>query len=347
MRPSLDTRLEADIPAVAPLKALTHPQKANQGLEIAAHPVIRPVLVIPREVAHPVIHPVLVIHLALTHPQKANQGLEIAAHPVIRPVLVIPREVAHPVIHPVLVIHPALVIHLALVHREAHRVLRQAILREVLVTQRHLETRLAPLAIHQNLDTLREALVIHLNLVIHRAVVLATPQAPVVILVAPILLRILEDIRRVLVTLGAPGQTRKASKESMPTQLMLLTPDILVRLKLLRVGIRLRTQDIRHSLDILANLIHILVSILDIKAPLRVIHKAAHRVIHSAPLRVIHRAPLRVIHRDIRLKDLILKDTRLKELILRDILKGIHKVVTQEVIILLLQPLRNLILVTS
>lgn len=165
MRPSLDTRLEMDIPAVAPLKALTHPQKANQGLEIAAHPVIPPVLVIPREVAHPVTHPVLVIH-----PEAA------------------------------------------------HRVLRQDIRREVLVTQRHLETRLAPLAIHQNLDTLREALVIHPNLVTHRAVVLAIPQAPVVILVAPTLLRILEDIRRVLVTLGAPGQTRKASKESMPTR---------------------------------------------------------------------------------------------------------------------------------
>ena len=171
MRPSLDTRLEMDIPAVAPLKALTHPQKANQGLEIAAHPVIPPVLVIPREVAHPVTHPVLVIH-------------------------------------PALVIHP----------EAAHRVLRQDIRREVLVTQRHLETRLALLAIHQNLDTLREALVIHPNLVTHRAVVLATPQAPVVILVAPTLLRILEDIRRVLVTLGAPGQTRKASKESMPTR---------------------------------------------------------------------------------------------------------------------------------
>ena len=296
MPPSLDTRLEADILAVAPLKVLTHPQKANQGLEIAAHPVIPPVLVIPREVAHPVIHPALVIH-------------------------------------PVLVIHPALVIH----PEAAHPVLRQDILQEVLVTQRHLETRLAHLAIHQNLDTLREALVIHPNLVIHRAVVLATRQAPVAILVAPTLLRILEDIRRVLATRGAPGQTRKASKESMPTRLMLLTPDILVKLKLLRVGIRLRMQDIRHSLDTLANLIGILVSILDIKVPPKVIHKAAHRV--------IHRAPLRVIRRDIRLKELILKDIR--RVINRDILKGIHKVDTQEVTILLLQPLRNLILVTS
>ena len=115
----------------------------------------------------------------------------------------------------------------------------------------------------------------------------------------------------------------------MPTRLMLLTPDILVKLKLLRVGIRLRMQDIRHSLDTLANLIRILVNILDIKVPPKVIHKAAHGV--------IHRAPLRVIRRDIRLKELILKDIRRD--INRDILKGIHKVDTQGVTIPLLQPL--------